>query len=316
MESLIITETASADIRRRAASLALLATIGLTAIKLVVGKVSGSVSVLSEGIHSSLDLISAALAFYTIREAGKPADLEHPFGHGKIETLSALFESLLLVAAAGFIIHEGLEHLQDPQPVEHQGLAIGTILFSLVASYLVYRHNERAAGVTESSALKVNALHFLSDVVASAGVLVGLVVLKLTGWLMIDPIMAFAVAAYILFISFKQVKEAILELSDTQLPSEEVSEIRGILESFGPRILEAHDLRTRRSGASRHIDFHLILCGSMTVDESHAVCDEIEDKLIGRFPTASVNIHVEPCEHLTKGCRSTCKIHLLRKGSL
>jgi cation diffusion facilitator family transporter len=272
-----------------------------------VGYLSGSVGVISEGIHSFLDVISALVGFFSVREAGKPADPEHPFGHGKIETLSALFESLLLVVAAVLITYEGIEHLKNPQPIQYQGLAIATIFISMVLSYVVYRHNAHAAGQTDSPAIQGNALHFLSDVVASAGVLVALLILRFTGWLIIDPLVAFGVAAYILFISAKQVKASLMELADTQLPATELRMIRQILDSFGFSETEAHDLRTRKSGATRHVDFHLVLCGEMSVNDSHAVCDQMETKIGEVFPTASVNIHVEPCEKASTTCQAGCK---------
>jgi cation diffusion facilitator family transporter len=268
--------------------------------------------VLSEGVHSFLDLVSAGLAFFTVREAGKPADEDHPFGHGKIETLSSLFESLLLVVAAGLIVYEGMEHLQSPQPVQHQGLAMFTILISMIVSFIVFRHNGAAARITESSALKVNSLHFFADVMASAGILLGLVLLKLTGKLIIDPIMAFAVAAYILVISAKQVIKALGELSDIQLPQKEIEALWKIIEKFRDQIIEAHDLRTRKSGATRHIDFHLVVCGALSVERSHSVCDQIEEGILKKFPNASVNIHVEPCEYRKTGCQKTCGVFLGR----
>ena len=296
-------------LRERATSLALAVTVGLTIMKLGVGVFSGSIGVISEGVHSFLDLISATVAFFTVREAGKPADREHPFGHGKIETLSSLFESLFLVAAALLIVTEGYRHFRNPQPIDHENLAIGTILISMIVSYWVYRQNHATAQTTESSAIRVNALHFLSDVAASGGILIGLILLKFTGWLIIDPIMAFAVAAYILLISAQQVKQALNELTDTQLPTDEVKKIEEILDDFTvtrKRAIEAHDLRTRRSGATRHIDFHLLVCGEMSVNESHGVCDDIETEISAVFPNASVNIHVEPCEANSASCREHC----------
>lgn len=275
--------------------------------------VSGSVGVLSEGIHSFLDLVSASLSFFTVREAIKPADEDHPYGHGKIETLSSLFESLLLVVAAALIIYEGIEHLRNPQPIRHETLAMSAILISMGISYLVFLHNRKAAQIAESSALHVNALHFLSDVVASAGVLLGLVLLRLTGWLIIDPIMAFAVALYILILSAKQVKAAISELSDIQLPDSEVQAIREILQDFRGRTIEAHDLRTRKSGATRHVDFHLVVCGHMSVEQSHTYCDEIESRILSVFPAASINIHVEPCETALTNCQARCEIYQKHK---
>lgn len=285
------------QVRGRAASLALGVTIGLTVFKLGVGWVTGSAGVMAEGVHSFLDLISAAIAFFTVREAAKEADLEHPFGHGKFETLSSLVESLLLIGAGALIIWDSVEKFGDPQPIAHEGLAIGTIALSMVISYWVYRQNKRAAAETDSAAIEVNALHFLSDVVASGGVLAGLLLMKATGWLWIDPLMAFAVGAYILGISHRQVRSALRELLDTRLPEDEVKRLRGILKSFQGRVVEAHDLRTRKSGAVRHVDFHLLVCGYLTVNHSHKICDEMEDAIEKEFPRSSVSIHVEPCGH-------------------
>lgn len=262
--------------------------------------------VLSEAIHSLLDLASAAVSYVTVREAGKPADREHPFGHGKIETLSSLFESFLLLAAAGWMVWEGVDRLKSPQEISHEWVAIGTMAISLVVSYLAYLHNMSAAIQTESSALRVNALHFLSDVAASIGVLFGLLLIQFTGWLWVDSVMAFAVAIYIVAISYKQVRDSLLELIDVQLPQHEIDTINATLDPFRKRVLEIHDLRTRRSGATRHIDFHLVVCGVFTVNDSHAICDEMEAALEAEFPQASVTIHVEPCAHIEYGCNTVC----------
>lgn len=288
--------------------------MALTVFKLTVGYVSGSVGVISEGIHSFLDLVSAAVAFFTIREAGKPADHGHPYGHGKIETLSSLFESLLLVVASALIVYEGVDHVLHPREVRYQGLAIATIAISMIVSWLMYRHNRDAGWATDSSAIQVNALHFLSDVVASAGVLAGLILMSVTGWTIVDPILAFTVAGYILLISLKQVRTAIQELTDTRLPDAEVATIRGVLDEFRERVIETHELRTRKSGATRHVDFHLVVCGQLTVNESHAMCDELEGRITGVFPAASVNIHVEPCLHENTRCKESCDYYKRRRG--
>jgi cation diffusion facilitator family transporter len=287
-----------------------LATVGLTAFKLAVGVISGSVGVLSEAIHSFLDLISAMVTFYAAPQSIKPADDDHPFGHGKFETISSLFESLLLVLASLLIFWEAVEHFHHLQPVTHQGLAILAIATSMGVSYWVYRHNLAASVHSDSRALRVNALHFFSDVVASLGVLLGLLALKFTGWLWIDPVIATLVAVYILFVAGRQVKLALDELSDTQLPAEEVEAIRKVLNGYQNhpnKMIEAHDLRTRKSGAFRHVDFHLVQCGALSVEKSHDTCDEIESAIDHLFPGALVSIHVEPCR-VVRGldCRKSC----------
>ncbi len=286
-----------------------MATIGLTAFKFGVAYLSGSLGVFSEAVHSLLDLISAAVSFFTVRHAIKPADDDHPFGHGKIETLSSFFEALLLFIAGVLIIIEGIHHIKNPHAIAYEEWAIAVIFVSMVVSYLMYRHNGSAARETESPALHVNALHFLSDVVASVGVLLGLILLKVTHWTIIDPMIAFGVAGYILLISFHQVKVALMELTDIQLPTSEVQEIVSLLSGFKDRTIEAHDIRTRKSGVVRHIDFHLVVCGDMTVDESHGVCDEMEAKILEKFPGSSINIHVEPCEKPRTDCYKSCSIY-------
>jgi len=286
------------DLRFRAATYALAMTLVLTAGKIMAAVLSHSVSVFSEGIHSSLDLVSAAIAFFTIREAGMPADEDHPYGHGRIETLSSLLESGLLIIAALFIVLESIHHLIRPEPILHQGIAIFTIFVSLVLSYIVFLHNRKAGEVTQSSAIQVNALHFFADAVTSAGVLVALVLIRLTGFRWLDPVVGLIIAGYIVSISWRQVRSAIHELVDSRLTTEEVTEIEAIIAGFQDQMIEAHDLKTRKSGVHRFAEFHLIQCGLKTVEDSHRLCDAIEDRIQARIPGMEVTIHVESCSHL------------------
>jgi cation diffusion facilitator family transporter len=215
------------------------------------------------------------------------------------------------------IFYEAVHRFQHPAAIEYQGLAMFVIIASMAVSYWVYRQNLAASRATDSSALRVNALHFLSDVVASLGVLLGLVLLKWTGWSVIDPIIAILVAVYIVIVAGRQIMQAIGELSDTQLPEAEVRDIRSVLDSFRGRMIEAHDLRTRKSGAFRHVDFHLVVCGELTVERSHEVCDEMENAIQAKYPAASVSIHVEPCGHVRgPSCRETCPVLREREQSL
>jgi cation diffusion facilitator family transporter len=206
-------------------------------------------------------------------------------------------ESLLLILAAIFIVWEGIKHIRDPHPIEHTGYAIITIAISLVVSYVVYRHNSHAGKITESSAIQVNALHFLADAITSAGVLVALVAIHFTGALWLDAVIAFLIAIYILGVSWAQVKRSIEELVDRRLPLAEITRAQEILDSFRPRIVEAHDLLTRRSGVHRHFNVHALICGKTSVAESHEVCDDIEAQFESEFPDSFVHIHVEPCGH-------------------
>jgi len=292
--------------RERATRLALSVSFGLTVLKFGAAKLSDSVGVMSEGVHSSLDVISAAMAFYTVRHAVKPADEDHPFGHGKFETISALFESLLLILAAVLIIYEGVHRLLHPEPLVNPWISVAVMAISLLASYGVYRNNHRVAASEHSMALEANALHFLTDIVTSLAVLVGLLVIHWTGIIWIDPVLALMVGMYIVKMTIAQVRTALLELTDVHLPEEELQKIRDLIGLSRTQFVDMHDLRTRRSGAERHIDFHMNVCGSTSVEESHRVCDEIEARIQAEFPGTSVTIHVEPCSPDDHHCKAKC----------
>ncbi len=292
--------------RFRAASFALWTTLGLTAGKFLVAHLTSSVGVLSEGIHSSLDLLSSAVAFFTIREAIKPADREHPFGHGKIETLSSLLEALLLVPASIFIFIEAYDHWKNPEPLKQPWLAFGVMIVALAVSVIAYLHNRGAARATESRAIEVNALHFLADAATSAGVAIGIVVIYFTGAAWIDPLIGFLIGLYILYISGPQIWAAIGELTDSRLPDTEVAAIEATLKRFSSRIIDIHDLRTRKSGVSRHIEFHFTTCGKISVEEAHEIGDEMEQAVEKKFPRARVTVHADPCGIRDRNQPFTC----------
>ena len=257
--------------------------------------------------------MSAAIAFYTIQESIKPADEDHPFGHGKLETLSSLIESLLLIVAALWIVIEAIDHLKNPHPIEYPWAAIGIMAFSAIASYAVYLNNVHAARKTQSSAIQVNALHFLADVISSVGIFLGLIILKLTGWLWIDPLLGVLVAGYIFSISMPQIKRAIRELTDTRLPEDEVKAIESILRKYDSKAIETHDLKTRKSGVHRHVDFHMVMCGQMSVNDSHKICDEIEAEIKNEFQDSHVSIHVEPCSEVNPHCKEICDLSTMKR---
>ncbi len=284
-------------IRNQAATIALAVNAFLTATKLGVGWISGSIAVVSEGIHSSLDLVSAAIAFYTIRIAGVAADEDHPYGHGKFETFSSFFEAILLVVAGVWVLVEAVDHFQNPVEIHHSGIAIAVMGVSVLVSAWAYRQNRRAAEAVDSSAIRVNALHFLADVMAGIAVFVGLILMEFTGWAWIDPVVAGLVAIYIFSISFKQVMHAFHELTDVALPPQDLALVQEIFAAQKYPVLEAHDLRSRKSGSSRQLDFHLTVCKKLTVEESHQCCDEIEQAIEGRLTRSVVTVHVEPCNH-------------------
>ncbi len=301
----------TSELRSKASNLALTATILLTVIKLLTAYISGSASLLSEGVHSLMDLFSALLTAFTVRESIKPADEEHPFGHGKMETVSSLFEGCLLIGAAFFIFSEAVSHLQTPQAITHQPLAIGVLLFSLAINWFVFQYNLAASKTANSSALKVNAFHFLSDVLSSLAVLVGLITIYFTQLYIVDSIMCAIVGCIILIIAIPQVKTAITELIDNKLPEEDILLIKNIILNHKKNFFQFHNLKTRKSGFNKHINFTLTVCGMMSVNEAHQLCHTVENDLLKEVPESFISIQIEPCKKITPNCSIDCReLHL------
>jgi cation diffusion facilitator family transporter len=278
----------------------------LTCLKFATAEISGSVSLFSEAIHSLLDLVSAGITFFTLRESIKPADLEHPFGHGKMENLSSLFECVLLLLAAVLIIKESTTQWSHIQPVTHQPASIAVLVFSLIVSFFAYQHNSQAAIKLDSRALETNATHFLADAASNLAVLLGFILMHFTGWQIIDPVLALCVAAYLVTICIPQIKSNIAELIDNRLPVSEIEQIVEKISLSKKEFIQFRKLRTRKSGNHRHIDFQVVFCGSISVGNAYAVCDTIENNIKAVFTEPSISIYMRPCEKQKTQCFQTC----------
>lgn len=281
--------------RTLAAGLSVASNTALVIIKLVVGVITGSVSIISEAAHSALDLFAALIAFFSVRESGRPADKEHPYGHGKIENLSGAVEAMLILLAAMFILHEAIDKLKYPQEVKNPVLGLYVIGVSVIVNILVSKHLFRVAERTDSIALEADAHHLSTDVWTSIGVFVGLGLIKITGWHILDPLVAIAVALMIIRVAFSLTWKAAAPLLDTQLPDEEIGELGEIVMNT-PGVRSYHKLRTRKAGPYRQVDFHLIVPAGMPVHEAHAIAERIERDIRDRFPDAYVVTHIEPDE--------------------
>ncbi len=287
----------------------------LVAGKLAVGLLTGSVSVLSEAIHSGLDLLAAGIACYAVHAAEKPADPEHPYGHGKIENISGTVEAVLIFIAALWIIYEAVAKLLHPHPLERAGLGALVMGVSCVVNFFVSRVLFRVGRRTQSVALEADAWHLMTDVYTSGGVMAGLLVITLgryfapaAHWEWLDPAAAILVAVLIVRAAWHLTHHAASDLLDRSLPAEEQEWLRAEIVGLAPRgVCGVHKLRTRRSGLARFIDFHLLVAADMNVADAHTLTDEIEERIEKRFPGASITAHVEPCRHLcTELCRSGC----------
>ncbi|MEI6971241.1 MAG: cation diffusion facilitator family transporter [bacterium] len=294
----------SAESLRRKSSVALLSIVSnllLVILKVAAGLLIGSVSVLSEAIHSGIDLLAASIAYASVRASGKPADDEHPFGHGKFENLSGAVEAVLIFAAAGWIISEAIHKFFNPAPMAMLGWGMAVMLVSAVSNWIVSRMLMKVGKETDSIALRADAWHLRTDVYTSAGVLVGLLLIwcaKLVNpawdiaWL--DPLVAMGVALLIIKAAWDLTAEAVRDLLDMRLSLEDEAWVRRQARSR-QTVRGLHGLRTRKAGPSRFIEFHLIVDKTMTVEDAHRISDELEAEIAGHFPSSHVLIHVEPC---------------------
>jgi len=258
---------------------------------------SGSVSIISEAVHTVIDLLAAVMAYFSVKISDKPADEKHPFGHGKFENISGVVEALLIFAASGWIIHHAVIRLiEGEQIVDETGLTLGFIVMmaSAFINLVVSRKLYKVAKETDSIALKADALHLSTHVYTSAGVGISLAVIYFTGWHFLDPIAAIVVASYILKEAFEILIEAFNPLADMSLPDEEVSVIRTTIKNNLSNTVDYHMLRTRKAGSNREVDFHLEVPGNMSVSDSHDLCDQIENELQKTLPNLKLTIHVEP----------------------
>jgi len=283
----------------RTARLSILSNTILIAMKLAVGLASGSVSIISEAIHSFMDLFAAVMAFFSIRLARRPADERHPYGHEKIENVSGVVEAILIFAAVCLIVTEAVRRLLHNEPVQRLELGLLVMVASGLVNAVVSRKLYRVAAEERSVALEADALHLKTDVYSSLGVAAGLLVIvaleRLAGisWASyLDPIVAIAIAIVILKESWSMLRKAFGPLVDTSLAPQEVAAIEACVKGYHD--VGIHSLRTRSAGGKKHIDFHLSVSESISVRQSHDICDAIERDLKRLIPNASVLIHVEP----------------------
>jgi cation diffusion facilitator family transporter len=279
----------------RAARLSILSNTTLVLLKLVAGILSGSVSVVSEALHSASDLLASWIAFFSVRISDRPADSDHPYGHGKIESISGLAEALLIFGAAGYIVYEAVRKLIVRAPVEHLEAGIAVMGVSAVANLLVARYLFRVARQTDSLALEADGEHLRTDVITSAGVMVGLFLARITGWHVLDPLVAMVVALVIIHAAWRLSRSAMGPLLDRQLPDEDLNVVRGVLET-ATGVRGYHKLRSRKSGASRHIDAHVMMDDDLTLLDAHELTERIEDDIRRQLPNVEISLHTEPFE--------------------
>jgi len=272
-------------------------------LKLVVGIITGSVAIISEAIHSLLDLVASIIAFFSVKISNRPPDKEHPYGHGKFENISGTIETLLIFIAGIWIIVESVEKLIHPSPIKLPFLGVMVMLLGAFINWQVGKKVQKVGDETHSVAMQSNALHLLTDVYSSLGVAASLILVSLTGWVVLDALIGIGIALYIMKESIELGKKSFTPLLDTGLTSSEIKQIEQVLLNFKPQFIEYHDLRTRRSGAEEHIDFHLVLPSSTSIEEAHLLCDKIEDEIKKVLINPQILIHVEPENEMVRNVK-------------
>jgi cation diffusion facilitator family transporter len=264
----------------------------LILMKLAVGIISGSVSILSEAIHSSMDLIAAVIAFFSVRVSDNPPDSRHPYGHGKIENISGVIESLLIFIAAIWIIVEAVRKLLG-EKIVLESIALGSLvmLISAMVNTFVSRKLYKVARATNSVALEADALHLKTDVYTSLGVAIGLGLIIVTRINWLDPVIAILVALFIIWEAYHLLIKAFTPLLDTAWNTDEIEELEQKLKGLE---VKYHNLRTRVAGNYRFIDIHIQIPEDVTVGSAHKYCDKIENELTSFYENVTVTIHVEP----------------------
>jgi len=275
----------------------------LVVLKIIVGVAIGSVSVISEAIHSAVDLLAALIAWFAVRTSDKPADEEHPYGHGKIENVSGTVEAVLIFFAAAWIIFEAVKKFSNPEPIKEGWIGVGVMGFSAAVNLAVSARLFKVGKLTDSIALQADGWHLRTDVYTSMGVLVGLAIIMVgklvapdvnLAW--VDPVAAIAVALLIIKAAWDLTKQSFRDILDAGLPLHEIKVISDVMDSHKDKLFGYHDLRTRKAGSKRFVELHLEIHPDVTVSESHAVSEEVRASIEAQLPGVSVHIHVDPAD--------------------
>jgi cation diffusion facilitator family transporter len=280
--------------------------VGLIIFKVVVSWLTGSISILAQAADSLLDLFAGLITFFAIRIAAKPADAEHPYGHGKVEDIAGVVQGILIFVAGGLIIYSAIVRIIEGSSIQLAEAGIAVMAVSIVVSIFLSRHLRNVSRHAGSVALEANARNITTDVYSASAVLVGLALVQFTGINIIDPILAIGVAVYILKVAIDTIRKPVSGLLDETLPSSQQAVIEDCLRKHSREVSGFHALRTRRAGNQSYIDLHLVMARDISLEQAHQICDRIEVEIQGTLHEASVTIHAEPCNNECEQCSAIC----------
>jgi len=285
----------SARSKTRAAALSIVSNTALIALKLAAGILTGSIAIITEAVHSGIDLIASIIAYVSVREAGKPADEDHPYGHDKVENLAAAIEGMLILLGAAVIVYESIRRLSEGSELENLGFGIAAVAVSAVVNLAVSRYLYRQARATDSPALEGDAAHLRTDAVTSIAVVAGLAVVEATGVVELDAVVALLVAVAIVVAGLRLITRSSRVLVDEALPPHELEIVASVVDAHsGGEVLGYHKLRARRAGSRRLIDMHVQFRSGTSLERAHELAHRLQRDIAGRLSGSDVLIHLEP----------------------
>ena len=296
------------------AGLSIISNVTLTVLKFIAGFISGSLSIVSEAIHSLSDLLASVLTFFSVLKSSKPADEDHPYGHGKYEDMAGMIEGLLIIFAALFIIYKAAKKIIFGVPSEAENtIGIVVMLIAVIMNIIVSSFLFKVAKESNSVSLYADGEHLRTDVYSSLGVLIGLVLIKITGHAVLDPIIAILVAVFIYRAGYSISKRSWMNLLDHSLPEEDIEKIKAIINKFSDIVaLKSNSIKTRQIGPTKDIALILQFPNTTTICKCHQICDEIEKNIQSIYPNCSISIHFEP-NCYKKDCQNLCAFDSINK---
>lgn len=289
------------------ASLSIASNIILSVLKIVTGILSGSLSIISEAIHSLSDLFASLLTFFSVVKSSKPADNDHPYGHGKYEDMAGFIEGLLIIFASFYILFEATKKIVLGSGTDTENfLGIAVMLSAVILNIIVSSLLFKVAKETNSISLYADGEHLRTDVYSSFGVLIGLILIKVTGLGILDPVIAILVAVIIFKTGYSISKKACSNLLDHSLPEENINDIKQIIKEYSSSVtLKRNSLKARQVGPTKDIDMILQFCENTSICECHKICDDIEKSIKVLYPNCSISIHSEPVCY-KRNCQKSC----------
>ena len=289
-----LTEKDDTTSKKRVIQLSILTASLLTIFKMVVGFTSHSMSVLASAVDSMMDVLVSTVNYVSLKEASKPADHDHAYGHGKIESLAGLFQSLFITASGFYLIVESVKRLVSGTAIEYVGVALLVMVLSTVVTFFLVKRLKSVATQTGSLIVGTESLHFTTDLATNVGVILALLLVRWSGVVLWDLLIAIVIAIYILKQSFGILRNAVDELIDRALPEEIQEDIRKTILNYSPKIHGLHNLRTRKIGNKKFVDFHVELDKTLGFEEAHDLTEDLIETIKRKYPSADVNAHFDP----------------------